>query len=319
MTIFFTLCANNYLANALSLNQSFRKYHPDIKFVIGLVDKPSSIAIPYLKGYELLYVDDLNDSALESMKTRYNIIELSTAVKPYYIDHFFSKLKADKVIYLDPDTLLFAPITEVINELNSYTYILTPHAITPKYDSLLLSEQITLITGTFNLGFFAIKNNLIGNQLIDWWKQKLYDECILDMANGYFVDQKWMNLSICYFDNFLILKNIGINMAHWNFHERVLNNTSNKYLINENIPLVLFHYSSYKPETPDIIARWQNRFTLQSRPDLKEIFYTYSSLLATNHYNLFKDIKPCYGVLMNKKVTIKERIKNKLITYLSKI
>jgi hypothetical protein len=37
--IIFTLCSNNYLAQAKTLGDSVKKFNPDVLFVIGLVDK----------------------------------------------------------------------------------------------------------------------------------------------------------------------------------------------------------------------------------------------------------------------------------------
>ncbi len=39
MTIAFTICSNNYLAHAKTVGDSYLKYHPNNKFIIGLVDK----------------------------------------------------------------------------------------------------------------------------------------------------------------------------------------------------------------------------------------------------------------------------------------
>lgn len=316
MTIIFTLCSNNYLANAITLNQSVRDIHPDIKFVIGIVDKCSDDLKSFLIDFDTLYIDNLDSAEVDEMKCRYNIIELNTAVKPYYIEYFFEHFNAQKVIYLDPDTFLFEPIDLVINQLDNFSYLLTPHSLSPINDSYLLTEQVTLSTGTFNLGFFAIKNDIIGNRLIDWWKQKLYKECILDTSRGYFVDQKWMNLSICYFDGFDILKHPGVNMAHWNLHERVLSTAiKGKYIVNETFPLILFHFSSFKPDKPESIANWQNRYSFETRPDIRQLFDDYSRTVLSNNYYLFTKVVPAYGVPFENKISFKRKIKNKFKTY----
>ena len=316
MLICFTLCSKNYLAHATALATSFKLHHPQQRFVIGLVDKLSDNEAPLFGGFDVLDVDRLQESAIEDMKSRYNIIELNTAVKPYYIDHFFKHLDADKVIYLDPDTLLFDRLDHVVNALDVYSFVLTPHFVTPIYDNCFLREQLVLNTGTFNLGFFAIRRDQVGQALIEWWRRKLYDECIMDQSRGYFVDQKWMNLSICHFDNYSIDKHLGLNAAHWNLHERRISAGSNGgYRVNDRVPLVFFHFSTYSPNQPDAIARGQNRYTFESRPDIVPLFTHYHEQLHAHKYEQVSRLMPVYGRPMpTPKRTIKSRVKSKLVS-----
>lgn len=322
MTIVFTLCSKNYLGQATALYDSFKKYNPDIFFVIGLVDRLKEAEAIQLKNYTILEVDALNSEEIQSMYNRYNIIELNTAVKPYYIDYFFKKHNAEKVIYFDPDILIAHSISHITDQLNSYSFILTPHFCSPIYDTLMLTEQITLQTGTFNLGFFAVKNDDTGKALINWLSRKLFDECIMDFSRGYFVDQKWMNLSICHFDHFLIDKHPGLNMAHWNLHERNLSlNQKEEYIVNNKYPLIFFHFSSFKPEKPYVIADWQNRYTFESRPDIQPVFNEYIAQLKEHNYETFRKWKPVYGlpVQSSEKNKLKTRIKQKVIQLVEKV
>ena len=297
MTLVFTLCSKNYLGQATTLYDSFRKHNPEIAFIIGVVDKLSVDQRKMLDGYKVLEVDELGSDKIKGMYDRYNIIELNTAVKPYYIEYFFTAYQASKVIYFDPDVLVLHPVDHIIEQLETFSYLLTPHFCSPIYDNFLLTEQVTLATGTFNLGFCAVKNDINGNRLIDWWCKKLLDECIMDLSRSYFVDQKWMNLSVCYFESFLVDRHLGMNMAHWNLHERVLTSDGNGgYLVNNMYPLIFFHFSSYKPDRPMVIADWQNRFSFETRPDLVSLFDDYRRRLESHHYAMFKSWRPEYGL-----------------------
>ena len=89
MTIFFTLCSKNYLAQAITLQHSFKNVHPEIDFILGIVDCLSDEEKKLLDGYFFLEMDQLGVEAFESMKSKYNIVELNTAVKPFYIEYFF--------------------------------------------------------------------------------------------------------------------------------------------------------------------------------------------------------------------------------------
>ena len=55
--IAFTLCANNYLPYAFSLGESLKSTNPNVRFVIGLVDKKLE-DFDYLQ-YEVIEVKDI--------------------------------------------------------------------------------------------------------------------------------------------------------------------------------------------------------------------------------------------------------------------
>jgi hypothetical protein len=317
----FTLCSKNYLGQATTFYDSFKQHNPDIITIIGVVDKLYPEEKERLSGYEFLEVDTVGHPSFADMKSRYTIVELNTAVKPYYIKYFFDTRKnIDKVIYFDPDVYFFNNIGSIENNLDKFDFILTPHFSNPVYDKYWLSEKVVLNTGIFNLGFFAIKRSDTANKLLDWWCRKLYDECIHDLSNGYFVDQLWMNLSVCHFDNYVIDKNPGLNAAHWNFHERNFNFENDKWLVNGQYELIFFHYSTYKPDTPTKIADWQNRFTFATRPDIVPLFDTYKAHLVKNNYAYFKALKPIYGIIKKEKkllnyfIRASNYLKRKIIT-----
>ena len=319
MTIFFTLCSKNYLAQAITLQHSFKNVHPEIDFILGIVDCLSDEEKKLLDGYFFLEMDQLGVEAFESMKSKYNIVELNTAVKPFYIEYFF-KNGYEKVVYLDPDIYVYHAMDVVLENLNAYSFILSPHFSTPIYDQYLMTEQIVLGTGIFNLGFFAIKNDITGNALIQWWQKKLVEECILDLSRGYFVDQKWMNLSVCHFNHYFIEKHPGLNMAHWNLHERTLSIKNGVFWVNEVVPLIFFHFSTYQPDKPTKIANWQNRFSFETRPDIVPLFQQYGEQVLNNHYHYWKPLQPVYGKsLLGKKISMKQRIQNKLIQLIQSI
>lgn len=286
---------------------------------IGIVDKLSFDEQEMLKNTPVLSFYDLGYTEVEEMVPDYNVIELNTAVKPYYIEYFFTK-GYQKVVYLDPDIMVFDSLDVVFQCLDKHDYVLTPHMCTPISDDKQLKESICLSTGTFNLGFFAIRQSATSIDLLDWWKSKLKRECLLAMERGFFVDQKWMNLSICYFDNFLIQRDLGWNMAYWNMHERVLSKTvSGNWIVNNLFPLIFFHFSSFKPEKPEEIAPWQNRFSFDSRKDIAPVFQIYRDALYRNGYeywsnkNLGIKLKP-----IKKPTTFKGRVKDLMIKIIDK-
>ena len=63
--IAFTLCSNNYLAQAKTLGDSFVRHNPAGHFVIGLVDRRrEDVDYAALGPFEILPVEDLRYSRL---------------------------------------------------------------------------------------------------------------------------------------------------------------------------------------------------------------------------------------------------------------
>jgi hypothetical protein len=114
MTLAFTICSINYLAQARTLGDSLRQTNPDWQYVIGLVDKLDQANLPasLLPDYPMLEIDEIEIEDFAGMCDRYDITELNTAVKPFYIDYFFKHYPdATEVIYFDPDIIVFQPLT----------------------------------------------------------------------------------------------------------------------------------------------------------------------------------------------------------------
>jgi len=286
MTLVFTLCSVNYLAQAHTLGDSLREQNPDFEYVIGLVDKLETKEIDKSKlpDYQLLEIDKINISDFAGMCERYNITELNTAVKPYYFDYFLkNRPDITNIIYFDPDIIIFDKLTHLIENLTENSIVVTPHMTTPYNDDKWQREEDIINTGIFNFGFVAIKRSTEAQKMIIWWCDKLKNECIIDLCNGLFVDQHWAEFFPVYFDKVFIDKHLGNNVAYWNLHERLCSFVNNRWVINGNIPLHFFHYSGYLIAKPNEVSKYQNRINFEERADIVPLFELYrNQLLAKN-------------------------------------
>ena len=77
MKIAFTLCSNNYLAQAKTLGDSLIKYNPGYKFIIGLIDKLTS-EINYTSdiGYEIIPLEDIGINETYLLENLVSLVEL---------------------------------------------------------------------------------------------------------------------------------------------------------------------------------------------------------------------------------------------------
>lgn len=294
MNFILTVCSNSYLAQAAILGNSIRQYEPSFKYIIFLCDRKVA-GIDYSKlADEVIAISEIEPD-IWPLAAKYNIIELNTAVKPTAIRYLFEKRNAQRVIYLDPDTKLFAPLSSVHDDLERFSIVLTPHIYEPiPFDGKGPGENIFLNYGLYNLGFIALKAGEQTISLLKWWKEWTYHAGFDKVENGYFVDQLPMNLVPIFFDEVKVSEDIGLNMAPWNLHERQLSKRNGRYLVNGRYPLVFYHFSSFLVNSNELPKHKYNRFSLLERPDLMTLYADYNNEMLANSCLFYASFKSVY-------------------------
>lgn len=294
----FTVVAKNYMASAISLVKSIKTFHKDVDCYIVLCDEWDNCDIP--EGYVFLEADKLGIKNFKTMAFMYDVVELSTAIKPYVIQYLFKSY--EEVIYLDPDIWLLQNITRVWELLSKYGCVLTPHIVDDSIISSNHKESHILNNGVFNLGFLAVRREKEIVSFIDWWAEQLQTECI--RSEKLFVDQKWINYVPCFCDNYYVLKDKSYNISDWNYIERSIGKKDNMYTVREKTgvesPIVFFHFSQIKQQSPEVYLKSIN---FQGNSDemkvLSELIVEYEQELKQNGfdywhrqsyvYNYYKD------------------------------
>ena len=220
-------------------------------------------------------------------------MELNTAVKPYYIEFLLSRDNPDVVLYFDPDIEIYGSCQGILDELGEGTVLLTPHTMSPlPDDDLEIPEAAFLNFGVYNLGFIGVSDGPERPAFLDWWKARTGRWGYMRPARGLFADQLWVNLAPLFFEQVRASRLPGFNMAYWNLHERTLSaGEDGALMVNGACPLVFFHFSAFDPMSPESIAKYQNRFSLASRPDLDRLFRQYAERLLANGYERFMGLE----------------------------
>jgi hypothetical protein len=290
MKIAFTLCSNNYLAQASLLVDSFLKHNPDYRFYIGLIDvQDASVMYPQHPNLHVLPFEKVIDAAqLAYMASVYKIVELNTSAKPFYIDYFFRQFADCTVIYLDPDIYVYHAFTEIERLLSENDFVITPHCLTPiPLDDKMPQERSFMKYGTYNLGFIALRNSPEGRAYIQWLKERLAVLCYSEVQLGVYVDQSWVNFLPVFFKKVCVSHHPGMNAAFWNLHERQFSVKDGQLYVNGDYPLLFFHFSSFRTGNWQQLAAGQTRYTTTSRPDIKDLFeqYAIAFTAAKQQYN----------------------------------
>ncbi|WP_136610355.1 hypothetical protein [Sinomonas albida] len=255
--VYCTVVARNYLPQALSLYTSIQKHEPHRPFVILVIDGvPAGLEdmYPGVRFAELNFLG-LTSRELLDLATIYDVVELSTAVKPLFLQRLRDEF--DQAVYLDPDTYLISPLVEIESLVEEHGVVLTPHLLEPiTPGESFRSEVNSLTVGVHNLGFCAVGRG--SDKFLDWWWSHLERECLIYPLLGLFVDQKWVDVGSVLFDAHSF-RHYGYNIAHWNLHEREFERRgSNYYMIRTDEPLRLLHFSGFDPKDPEAISVRQN-------------------------------------------------------------
>jgi hypothetical protein len=284
-----TISSVNYYPFGKTLLQSVATQHPECDLFYLFADKDAK-EIPAENRFSILTLDELQIPNIEQMTFVYEITELNTAVKPFLLSFLLNK-GYKKVIYLDPDIYVYGRLDVALNALDTYAIALTPHALHPSqapksFLDKVQWEQNMTYGGIFNLGFIGISNTLETVEFLAWWKDRCRYLCFIEPNTGIFVDQKWAELAIVFWENVYIVRDPGYNVSIWNLHERTLSG----HLINEKQKLIFYHFSSIDINNTEIFSRHDKNYDLSRNPELLSIFAVYRKAVIENGYSRYSSI-----------------------------
>lgn len=277
-----TIIAKNYFAAARTLAHSFLERHPGDRFYVLVVDDFDGHVEPAAEGFEVVRLADLDIPDLPAFCFKYNIVELCTAAKARFLEHLVADRGVERLFYLDPDIMVTGSLEGLFRRLDAHDIVLTPHLEEDfPDDGLMPDDSVVMQHGVYNLGFIGVNASDNARAFLAWWKGKLYDKCIADVSVGYFVDQKFVDLAPGLFDNVYVERDPGYNTAWWNLHSRRLGRAGDEWTCNDG-PLYFYHFSNYRPEQSERIARYTTRHTFETRPDIRPLFEEYRRRLLEN-------------------------------------
>ena len=294
--ITFTICANNYLAHAAVLAESFKKYNPTLDFYIVVADEKSDeVDYHKLHADNVVFINEIIPAIdLDALSQKFNLTEFCTAVKPDIL-LYLKKLGYSYGVYLDPDIEVFDTFEYIFDLLKNHAIILTPHICSPIEIDSIPNDYNLLKGGVYNLGFVGLNLDKTEN-FIKWWKERVFKYGYQIEQKGMFYDQIWMSYAPAFEASTYILRNLGYNVANWNLHERALLYSDDAYYVNDiNNRLVFFHFSHFKIDNLPRLATYNNSCTIDNREDIKPLYLSYKSKLEAHGIKKFENIKYAYG------------------------
>lgn len=254
----FTSAACNYLPKVRLLIQSLKHHHPEIRLVLALsdlVDDPEA-----LRGEawdEILPIDALDIPDWRRWAFTHDIVELSTAIKPFVLRHLLERSDCGGVFYFDPDMVLFSRLDDLIGRLQQSEVVLTPHQSKPETGlaEVMDNEICSLKHGVYNLGFLGVRPSVTGKAFARWWADRVYHFCRDDIPNGLFTDQRWIDLAPALFDGVSILRASRFNVAPWNLTTRMLSGSREEGFRVDGELLGFYHFTGFDSGAHRIMSR----------------------------------------------------------------
>ncbi len=294
-----TIIAKNYVAHARVLAESFREHHPEQSCYVLVIDDTEGYIDAAYEPFELVTPAQLHIDDYEHMAAIYDVLELSTAVKPWLLRHLLEERGLERIAYLDPDIRVYDRLDEIDGLTREHGLVLIPHITTPlPRDGKRPSEADILISGTYNLGFISLERGAGTERLLDWWSERLKTDCVVAPDAGYFVDQRWMDFVHGVMPDFYVLRDPAYNVAYWNLHGRDLTYHKGRYYV-DGRPLRFFHFSGFDPDHRKRLSKHQTRIEIRRGSTLARACNGYADELLANGYKKAKNWPYSYGVLPN--------------------
>lgn len=253
----FTSAAFNYIPKVRLLFKSLRKHHPEWVLHLALADEFSSEIDLSAEPFDhILLIDAMGISNWRGWAFCHTIVELATAIKPFALMKLLRREDCEKVLYMDPDTVAFSRLDDVLQALDEANIVLTPHLVLPEssLDAVMDNEISCLRHGVYNLGFIGVCSNDIGLAFADWWAQRIYHFCRADIPNGLFTDQRWIDLVPAFFEGVGIMRTPRLNVAPWNLTTRFLEGSMLDGITVDGQPLGFYHFTGFDSGAHRVMA-----------------------------------------------------------------
>jgi hypothetical protein len=253
----FTSAACNYIPKVRMLFRSLREHHPEAVLHLLLADGVTELLNLSQEPFdEVTTLAQMNIPNWKGWAFCHSIVELATAMKPLFLQSLLERSDCAKVLYLDPDMVVFSRLDDIIASLDEANVTLTPHQVCPEQTiaAIVDNEICSLKHGVYNLGFIGVANTEEGRRFAAWWAHRVFHFCRSEIHNGLFTDQRWIDLVPAFFTGVAIQRSSRHNVATWNITTREMTRDDEGHYWMDGEPLGFYHFTGFDSGAHKIMA-----------------------------------------------------------------
>jgi len=314
MSAFCTIISPDYLPFVECLRASISKFIPNVELHV-LVTGASGLPAEKKPGFHFYEPRQIQTPQAQAILKKYEGTHdpLRWSLKPAFLQHLLQQ--HEKMIYVDCDIFFFADPSFLFGELETASVILTPHHAATDPFAYPEKFMMNFLAGLFNAGFIGVNRSSI--KTLEWWSTACLFRTEIDMANGFHMDQRYLDLIPVIDPNARIVRHRGCNIGSWNMESwKREQQPDGSVLINGKYPVVFVHFNY---ETIRHILNGDDK-------NLKPYYEEYENCFSKTGFTLHEFIKDLntwkqsgFFIDLKRRTTVRTRIKRWLFGLAKKL
>ncbi len=189
--------------------------------------------------------------------------------------------EVDIITYLDADLCFFSDPEPIFAELADQSILILDH----RYPLELKDHHLAELHGIYNVSWLSFRNDLSGQQALNWWRSKCIEWCYMLPQDGRFGDQKYLDDWPTRFQGTVVLQHKGAGLSPWNLPNYTLHQDRNQILV-DDVPLIFYHFNRFSQILTHIFSIGTNEYSWSFAENYLQpvhvlaIYIPYSRLLA---------------------------------------
>lgn len=273
-----TVATVPYLPGAFVLGDSIREHCPNVKYLIGLVDKiPERVDMPY----DYIGVSELYPDGIDSILSKAGIFGAAVAAKPRIMSLVLERFdEVDMVIFVDGDCMAYGNFTDKLANTDA-DIVISPHLLPNEQPPDFRSVTRLLRYGVYNSGLLAVRRSVNGHRFLIWWREMIAEQCSKGLLACSMDDQGYLDVVPTLFNNVKILSDPGINVGYWRDKWDSFRNSSRGIVNEYGATLLLFHFSGFSMTNSGVVSRFFPRSVASLGPTYEKIFQDYAARIKS--------------------------------------
>lgn len=258
MIVYVTLFDKGYLVQAIALARSFARLCTGDLLLLGCMDSVSAELLEKMRlpGTRVLGPETFITGDLLALKAERSTAEFCWTTKPFLLAYALeAHPKAEWVVYLDADSLIFGSITPVLMQRDGVACVFTPHNFFREF------KHYEASVGRYNAGFVAFSNSDSGRQALSSWRSLCVASVSANPNGSEYGDQKYLNELA---ERWLVDPDAvdkGLNVAPWNVGKYRFAVVNGQVFVDDD-KLLFFHFQGFMHATRHLVLLYKGVYQL---------------------------------------------------------